>query len=94
MKHFSGRDCVVHFDCLLWLMIKMRALNIFLAESQMHLAKGTNQATNKQQQQQQKLENNILAYTVVLSSNDFKGFSKGMNYMEWNHLRPTSHIIP
>lgn len=66
-------------------MIKMRAVNIFLAESQMGLAKGTNQATNKQQQQQ-KLESNILAYTVVLSSNDFKSFSKGMDYMEWSHL--------
>lgn len=66
-------------------MIKMRAVNIFLTESQMGLAKGTNQATNKQQQQQ-KLESNILAYTVVLSSNDFKSFSKGMDYMEWSHL--------
>lgn len=83
MKHFASLDCAVHFDCSLWFMIKMRAVNIFLAESQMGLAKGTNQATNKQQQ---KLESNILAYTVVLSSNDFKDFSKGMDYMEWSHL--------
>lgn len=69
-------------------MIKFRAVNIFLAENQMGLAKGTSQATNKQQQ----LESNILACAVVLPSNDFKGFSKAMNHMEWNDLKSTSYI--
>lgn len=92
VKHFASLDCVVRFDCLLPFVIKMRAVNIFLAESQISLVKGTNQATNKQQQKN--LESNILTYTVVLSSNDFKGFLKAMNHMEWNHLRPTPHIIP
>lgn len=41
VKHFASLDCVVHFDCSLWFMLKMRAVNIFLAESQTGLAKGT-----------------------------------------------------